>query len=580
MTDTYFKYLYTYASFLCGHLDESIYWCQDILEHFGKFQNSLADNCKLLLGKSLARKYSQEQRLLEIKMDYFSAAEFGTNSTIKGCYGKARNAILNLGYTFDVGILDDDSSMLLDFAMMDYTREVNALNECSRCFLCRKRKKLHRSHICPESIFRAIAKESYKDSDPAKATVTSFTGRHEVKTPKSDTKWLLCGACENLLSRHGETQFLRFFRLLCPRITSTSISYDVEVYNFCVGISIRVLCLTNFSSLSNTTEIYKFLVSCRNHLISLSGDDHSLPSERKPEFFIFRNPIGLYSTEGVREDIFSGILDSHFQVHISLYHLHSGEKSPIAEGHFLLIILGGLMILAKFSHDQSFDMPESFVPILPEGGVFFVPDEVQRWRDIPCGVMEILKESVLNIQARISEVFWGKTPLSNKHKPTQLVPSWDTEVTLKPSLPISTELSNLQQELLSEIMQEEITKVNLLPEGFDINPPVSKVTLPHSHKILKHNHVKHATVLLAADQVSYYAIVIQQKNKRELTYGFKLQENEEKYTIKSLLVTSSVEGAGVAFLDGVVPAIIEVLESLWKDFGSFQGFIHHAEIER
>ena len=573
-------YLYAYASSLCGQLDKSISLCQLVLKHHS--QNSLASHCELLLGKCLARKYSQEQMQLEFNQDYFSAAEFGKNEAIKTCYAKARSVIMLLGRALDNQFLDEEGSMLLDFAMIDYSREVNALNECSRCFLCRKHKKLHRSHICPVSVLKEIAKATY--SNPTKATITTITGRHEVKTPRSETKWLLCGTCEELLSQHGETQFIHFFRLLYPNIKSTSISYKEDLYNFCVGVAFRTLSLTNFSYLHNTSEIYDFIVTCRNHLISLSEDHHNSPKMNNPEFFLFRNPIGLYSTEEVRELILSDILQSNFQVHVSMYHLHTGLKSPIAEACFFMVILGGIIMLTKFSPDHAFVMPESFVPILPEGGEYIVPDEAQRWSDIPLGVMEIFKESVLEVQSRISEVFWGKIPLPNRHKSSQIPPSWDTEIANHPGPHISNELKDLQRNLLLGIMHEEITKTNLLPEGFNIskNPPISRVVLPPGHTILRHTYdrKKDVTVLLAADCEGCYAVVIHCKNRREITYGFRLRETEDNYMVKGLLVASSVEGADSAFLSGMISPIKNVLESLWNDFGSFEGLIHHSEVER
>lgn len=583
LPDIHLKFLYAYASMLCDHLDESISMCQHILKHLQNSHHSLADDCKLVLGKCLARKYSQEQRLLELKMDYFSAAEFGKNKMIQSCYSKTKDAIILLGCALDKGLLDHESSMLLDFAMIDCSRELNALHECSRCFLCRKQKKLCRSHICPEFIYREISKETYKP-DPTKATLTTMTGRHEVKTPKSDTKWLLCGSCEGLLSHHGESQFLKFFRFIYPKILRTCIKYGKEVYNFCIGMALRSLCITNFSCLSNKSEIYEFLVACRNYLLSLTEDSCKLPLDlKKPKFFIYRNPIKLYSTKEVREDILSGILDSSFVVQISTYHL-DGAKSHISEGCFFIIIMGGIMILTRFSADESFAMPESFVPISPDGGEYFVLDEARRWKDIPPGVFEILKENVLQIQSRVAEVFWGKVPLPGRHKSTQLPRSWDTEIATRPVSPISAELSDLQQKLLSGILQEGITKLNLLPEGIVVskNPPISKVLLPSGHKIVKHSHsrAKRVTILLSTDGESYYAIVVQRKGMRELTYGFRLEENKDSYVISDLLVSSSVEGAKSAFLDGIVPTVTDVLESLWSDFGSFQGFLHHAEIER
>lgn len=162
--------------------------------------------------------------------------------------------------------------------MIDYSREVNALNKCDCCLLCRKWKKLCRSHICPQSVVKQIARATFEESSPH--VVTSMTGQHEVKTPKSETKWLLCGTCEQLLSQHGETQFaVKFFRLLYPEIKSTSINYDKNLYNFCTSVAFRALCLTNFSYLHNKSEIYKKNLACRNHLVSLSGENHhySLP---------------------------------------------------------------------------------------------------------------------------------------------------------------------------------------------------------------------------------------------------------------------------------------------------------------
>lgn len=540
----------------------------------------------MLLGKSLAHKYSQEQRQLELKMEYFSAAEFGKNRAVKSCYDKARNTILQLGYALDNGVLDEEGSKLLDFAMIDYSREVNALNECKRCLLCRKWGKLCRSHVCPESVLKDISKVSFAESDHPSAVI-NITGRHEVKTPKSDTKWLLCGACEQLLSQQGEIQFVeKFFRFLYPKVKSTSISYNENLYNFCTGVAFRSLCLTNFSCLFNTYEIYNFFVACRNHLLSLS-EKNCLPKKKKnnPEFFIFRNPIGLYSTKKVREDILSGVLESNFQVHISTNHLQSGHSSPVAEGCFLMIILGGITVLTKFSPDQDFKMPQSFVPISMHGGEYIVPSELQRWTDIPPGVMEIFKKSVLHIQSRISEVFWGKIPISNKHKPVLVPPSWNTEIVQQTDPPLPHALRELQQSLLSGITEEGITVTNLLPDGFRFSKSLSKVCLPSGHSIVRHAHnrKKNATLLLVAnrsDDYSMYVIVVHLKNQREFIYGFYLQENEERYIIKDLLVSSSVEGASSAFLSGVVPEIIDILESLWGDFGCFQGILHHFEIER
>ena len=579
-------FIVAYTNSLYEHHDDAIFWCQLMLHKFGKSQDPLISHCRMLLGKSFAWKYSLEQRQLEFEMDFFSISDLKKNEAVKNCYAKARNAIFQLGYALDNGILDEEGSMLLDFSMIDYSREVNALNECNRCLLCRKWEKLCRSHICPEAILKEIAKEESDTCVP----VTSMTGRHEVKSTKRETKWLLCHTCEQLLSRHGETQFTeKFFRILYPTIKSHSISYTEELYNFCTGVAFRSLCLTNFSDLHNRNEIYNFFVACRNHLLSLSEEiSQQTPckTQNELEFFLFRNPVGLYSVEEVWEDILSGILQSNFQVHISYHHLHNGHKSLIMEGCFFQLILGGITMLAKFSPDQDFIMPQSFVQISKDGGEYIVFDEIQRWTDIPQGVMEIIKESVISVRSRISEVFWGKVPLSKRYKSTQIPSSWNDEITQRTGPPLPDALVDLQKSILSGFT-ETVTEVNLLPEGFKISrEPVSMVILPSGHIVLKHAYSrgKDATLLLGADchnsDDDIYAIVVQRKSQRELIYGFHLQIHGEQYTIKKLLVTSSVEGADSAFLGGVVSGITDVLESLWHDFGSLQGIIHHSEIKR
>ena len=559
-------------------------------------QNELVNNCKVLLGKNLATKYTQEQRWLEFEMEYFSTVELGKNEAVKNCYDKARNAIFQLGYALDKGILDDEGSMLLDFAMMDYTREINELNNCHRCLLCRKHKKLSRSHICPLSIIKEIAKASNEDYDPRHpGPVTSMTGRHDINSPKTETKWLLCGTCEQLLSRHGEAYFVEnFFRLLYPKIKCASIHYNQDLYGFCAGMAFRALSLLNFSYINNTTEIYDFFVACRNHLISLSGEEscHSQQSSKaqnKPEFFIFRNPVEIYSTQGVREEILSTVLQSNFQVHISSNHLQTGDSSPVLEGCFLIILLGGITILTKFSPDQDFVLPQSFVPISIGGGEYTVPDEVQRWTDIPPGVLAIFKESMLQIQSRLSEVFWGRIPIPNRHKSKQIAPSWDTEVCNRPDPPLPNALKELQQDLLSGMIQKEVTVTNLLPQGFNITgvPPDSTLTLPPGYTVLRHVHDKEkdATVLLCADTNVCYnvdIVVVHRMNQtRLILYGFRLhkKENEEQYIMK-FLMKSSCEGANSAFFEGVVPQTKDVIFSLCNDFGCFQGIIHHSEVQR
>ena len=161
----------------------------------------------------------------------------------KDCYDKASKTIKTLGFCLDHNALDDDGMDMLNIALMDYVRETTGLKEIKRCYLCLKRASVRKSHLCPESLLQLIA-ENVNPFEPHSIgrLVTTITNRHSVATPKTETKWLLCGDCEQKLSRNGEQKFVsQIFQNVFPYVKVSSIEYDTWLYEFTVGLFFRCL---------------------------------------------------------------------------------------------------------------------------------------------------------------------------------------------------------------------------------------------------------------------------------------------------------------------------------------------------
>ena len=576
--------MYALANFQYENFEDCISWCCHVIDilKLKKDWNHMIADCTNLLGKALGQQYSEYQLLLENQKDYFTAADIGKDRDIRKCYEMVKSCILTLGDALDLNAIDKEGSMILDFAMLDYAREVDKLNDCRRCLLCRQKKKLCRSHICPESVMKLIAKTCNEEGAPH--TVVPATGKHDIRTPGTDTKWLFCSACEQVFSRNGEVQFFsKFFRKNYPIVKSSSVEYNQHLFNFCAGMAFRSLCLLNFRGVCNTSEIYDLFISCREHLITVGKD--VLNQKSCLQFFILLNPSAITSTESVREELLSNVLQSNFQVHLSRCHLESGEESKIPWAHFLMIILGNVTIVFKFKVEDSFLMPSSFVPIKPSGGIYSVQSESQRWLDLPSGIISVIKDSVVKMQSRLSEVFWGKIPVSSTHKSKQYVKSWDSEVTSLKATATLDPLQSIKKTVFAELFADMVTEINLLPEGFKIvnTHNLSSVTLPSGHMILKHLHSKEkdATLFLSASSSGFLVLVFYKFALTEMRYGFRVEIGDGEYTIRDLPVSSPVQGAKSAFISSrFVSGMTEVLESIFQKFGNLQAMSHHSKISR
>ena len=131
-----------------------------------KIDQDTLNRAKLLKGKALFHSYQRLQMQFLRERQFLSEREI--NGRINHVYSKAKESILLLGNALDHEFLDNEGSRLLDFAMMDYMRETNKLQDCRRCLLCRERKErseIKFSHYIPRSILKKIGKEYITDDD-------------------------------------------------------------------------------------------------------------------------------------------------------------------------------------------------------------------------------------------------------------------------------------------------------------------------------------------------------------------------------------------------------------------------------
>ena len=124
---------YCKVDYQCERYEECITFCT-IAEKNSKLHNDKL-NLKIWRAKSLFKVYKREQRYLRLKS--LSKSEY--YQLHKKCYEKTKEVIGILGMALDNDCLDSEGSKMFDLAMMDYIHGTNKLNDCKRCYLCRRK---------------------------------------------------------------------------------------------------------------------------------------------------------------------------------------------------------------------------------------------------------------------------------------------------------------------------------------------------------------------------------------------------------------------------------------------------------
>ena len=177
---------------------------------FGKAPVSDSFNkAKYFTGKSCFYLYREKQRQLQ-----FVSLPTAEMYRYRDSYCALMfEAVKLLSVSYDVRLLPEQEKWMLDRAMIDYVHATNNLKECMRCLLCLKKSRdIRRSHYCPRKILERFTSGCYMP-DNMKALLSLHEGNvTSCDTPKIKTLFMFCSSCEDLLSQHGESQFLpKFF---------------------------------------------------------------------------------------------------------------------------------------------------------------------------------------------------------------------------------------------------------------------------------------------------------------------------------------------------------------------------------
>ena len=442
---------YIQCCYQSGKYTECIEWCNCILSTTS--QEQITNTAMLLKGKSLYHIYQREQLLLVKRIGVMTAKQ--ANLLQDRCYNKTEQVVKLLGKARDFHYIDTEGSKLLDFAMMDYLREVNKLGDCNRCMLCRNQAELRLSHIVPVSVLNELSADKIVEPDKKVMLSTHFSLKKPLvrKSPGQVAHKMLCGACENRLSLNAETKFCsKFFKPVLHR-SSNSIQYDKWLYHFCVSMLFRGLSYHSITCCPNNSELYNVFLLCRNHLLSLpyriqekdpkselkqshkedekhlclketamkeqtsaQGLQTCVPPSKKSirraqatatqyAYELFNNnttgdlDINLlllpHDVSSCPKDTFEtlkGALGAPMVTNIEDVHLSDGSLDYYGQAHFFMISFGSVCILTRFAPSRSYKLPTE-THILPIEGTYSIPKEEDLWERFPYGAWHTLLQA-------------------------------------------------------------------------------------------------------------------------------------------------------------------------------------------
>lgn len=362
-------------------------------------EESILCQVKLIKGKSLYHSYQGEQKVFQKVRKNVSLKDSEKLRT--QCYAKTKECILLLGSGYDNGFLDLEGDQLLDLSMIDFVRETNNLNQCKRCLLCRKKTAILRSHIFPKSILKDIASDMAIGGDHK--VFIPMLGKKVKKSAGEATFWMFCSRCEQLLCQNGENQFFeQIYKKIQPDHTTIpselKLPYGRWMYDFCVGILIRALAVSDASTFGRDSDNHPLFSWCRQRLLSLELHSKKHPeSASKPTaelstyltreltISVLVNPVIVSSGKG-NESYLSKLPG----MYVSPVRLEDGVYSHSRQSSFFLAHFGTLNIVIQFlRHSLDDSALRSFNIIVPSGGILEVPVESKRWQTIPAGVWQM-----------------------------------------------------------------------------------------------------------------------------------------------------------------------------------------------
>ena len=494
------------------------------------------NKAQLLKGKALFYMYQpkicyltknrQELQGLEVKL---LEAE---------CFLAIKETIQILGHALDSGYLDSEGSKLLDWAMMDCIREINQLNLCKRCLMCRASKSLRRSHIWPKFVLQQMS-NTYKEMSNTEGSKKFSFGleKHKIKSAGECWFWMLCGHCEEIMSKNAENDFSIYFP---KEITIQTVIYKSWFFNYCCAILLRTLAFVKFPRCFNDEEIYNTFVYCRNYLLSLQvqvgemgATKHKL-CDIKPYVFIMPSNLVMQDSNVV---IQPGIASCNW---LAPHRLLDGWRDFSGFSHFFAACCNHVCIVIKFSPSSSCYIPERY-EITLTGGSYTIEGEHERINAIPNGLWMLWNRMISLDSVTISGIMRylstgaAKKLLSGKEAPMKRL--FDLN-----KLTLNEQGSEDDRAIKVPYPMTSIHQMNFLPSEFllaeaGLSLTQRKVNFPEGHQILCHQNFKESKqsllCFIGIGSSDFYSI-----NKPYIIFIFSSQENNIEYLDGAFLTAS------------------------------------------
>jgi len=352
-----------------------------------------------------------------------------------------------------------------------------------------KQESLQASHLFPEAVIRRFVSAI----QPAKGarvvefratTIRNIKRKDQYQSPGECALFMLCQSCENKLSAHGESQFLKsFFDKIYDVKTPSkpkmeqSITYGKALYQFCVGLIFRLLPLTE-DGFVNGEELHQLLTQCRACLVGVDTFEEEKLCE-EPEIYLLISPIHDTDDQYGFMNIFLTGSCSQFCGDFSIEKSIDDVSKDHILVHFFLIHMGVINVLVKFSPSANEQIPDGF-RLCPMGGTYLVPHDNIRKELLPKGVW-----TAFQLLAMRSEKHWLESPL---------VPYTPLQEASKAEADLFGILKS--QEHDESASSKEVKQcspkpkvIDLLPSQFeiDLKNKHTPLVLPDDHSILIHH---------------------------------------------------------------------------------------------
>lgn len=548
----------------------------------------------LLKGKALFHVFQQQQQSLQVCT--LSAKEYHLKRAL--CYNNAMEVIRLLGTALDCGYIDEDGSFFLDQAMIDHLREVNSKDR-HRCLLCRKKTKLRRSHAWPNSLLVAFTSGLRTDTGKTRKVFDSKKIGNS-KAAGEVTSWMLCGACEHILSSQAETDFAKkfFCKLYDPSCPShdkpkqaQSIEYEEWLYCFCISMVFRGLVRVGVLGHSYTGKIYKIFQQCRTFLLQ-SADDRTSSQTEIPQIGLLIGPTEASVTDQ-KAGFVNQVLHMPGLFVMSRNLLADGSIEVPPKHTFFLAHCGIINIVVELNKAQPPSIsPSSYVSC--RGGTYCIPVDEERAQSIPKGIWNVFLKLGRDFETkwleRSGKYVLGKMNSSYvEPKPAQR----DTFMLLAAA---KSDVKSVYSQVYPSEDAAFPKVVNLLPQQFGIyrkqNQP-SSITLPHGHKILLHRHFMYGeglneTLFLAVGTendytiekpyvIFHYAIPGLQFHVGffispiDFTAQDFLPDSDPKFTLDKIVQSCNAR----SIIHEVIPSILEE-----KGFSNYYSILHRIKDQR